>query len=113
MIEACILIHTQVSGSLGNRLLRLDRQFDCTLLKFGRLRSRRGLAHRTHLVCCESSVSPCVRKSIATSLQGFFLHTVLSVRWPDTSQDTSKRPPVEVMGLGDQHYYVRTPCRQP
>ena len=49
----------------------------------------------------------------ATGLQGFFLHTVLSVRWPETSQDHSKRQPVEVIGLGDQHYYVRTPCRQP
>jgi Transposase DNA-binding len=49
----------------------------------------------------------------AVGLQGFFLHTVLSVRWPDTSQDTSKRQPVEVIGLGDQQYYVRTPCRQP
>jgi hypothetical protein len=49
----------------------------------------------------------------AAGLQGFFLHTVLSVRWPDTPQDNSKRQPVEVIGLGDQHYYVRTPCRQP
>ena len=49
----------------------------------------------------------------AAGLQGFFLHTVLSVRWPDTPQDNSKRQPVEVIGLGDQQYYVRTPCRQP
>jgi transposase-like protein len=49
----------------------------------------------------------------AAGLQGFFLHTVLSVRWPDTLQDNHKRQPVEVIGLGDQHYYVRTPCRQP
>ena len=49
----------------------------------------------------------------AVGLQGFFVHTVLSVRWPDPSQDTSKRQPVEVVGLGDQQYYVRTPCRQP
>jgi hypothetical protein len=41
------------------------------------------------------------------------LHTVLSVRWPDASQDTSKRRPVEVLGIGDQQYYVRTPCRRP
>jgi len=34
----------------------------------------------------------------AAGLQGFFLHTVLSVRWPDTSQDHSKRQPVEVIG---------------
>jgi hypothetical protein len=49
----------------------------------------------------------------AAGLQGFFLHTVLSVRWPDTPQDGNKRQPVEVIGLGDQQYYVRTPCRQP
>ena len=41
------------------------------------------------------------------------MHTVLSVRWPDGPQDTSKRRPVEVLGIGDQHYYVRTPCRRP
>ena len=34
----------------------------------------------------------------AVGLQGFFFHTVLSMRWPDTSQDTSKRQPVEVIG---------------
>jgi len=49
----------------------------------------------------------------AAGLQGFFVHTVLSVRWPETSQENSERQPVEVLGLGDQHYYVRTPCRQP
>jgi hypothetical protein len=49
----------------------------------------------------------------AAGLQGVFLHTVLSVRWPETSQAHSKRQPVEVIGLGDQQYYVRTPCRQP
>jgi hypothetical protein len=49
----------------------------------------------------------------AAGLQGFFLHTVLRVRWPDAPQDQSKRRPVEVLGIGDQHYYVRTPCRRP
>src|SRR5262249_8821012 len=49
----------------------------------------------------------------AAGLQGFFLHTVLSVRWPEASQDTSKRRPGEVLGRGDQQYYVRTPCRRP
>src|ERR1700757_3865456 len=49
----------------------------------------------------------------AAGLQGFFLHTVLSVRWPDTPQDHHKRQPVEVIGLSDQQYYVRTPCRRP
>jgi hypothetical protein len=33
-------------------------------------------------------------------LQGCFVHTVLSVRWPDAPQDNSKRRPVEVGGLG-------------
>jgi hypothetical protein len=36
--------------------------------------------------------------SSAAGLQGFFLHTVLSVRWPDTPQDSNKRQPVEVLG---------------
>ncbi len=49
----------------------------------------------------------------AAGLQGFFLHTVLRVRWPDAPQDTSKRRPVEVLGIGDQQYYVRTPGRRP
>jgi hypothetical protein len=49
----------------------------------------------------------------AAGLQGFFVHTVLSVRWPETSQEHRERQPVEVLGLGDQHYDVRTPCRQP
>jgi hypothetical protein len=49
----------------------------------------------------------------AAGLQGFFLHTVLSVRWPDAPQDKSKRRPIEVLGIGDQHSDVRTPCRRP
>lgn len=49
----------------------------------------------------------------AAGLQGFFVHTVLRVRWPDASQDTSQRRPVEVLGIGDQQYYGRTPCRRP
>jgi len=49
----------------------------------------------------------------AAGLQGVFLHTVLGVRWQDALQTQSTRPPVEVLGLGDQQYYVRTPCRQP
>jgi hypothetical protein len=39
----------------------------------------------------------------AAGLQGFFVHTVLSVRWPDAPQANSKRRPVEVLGIGDQH----------
>jgi Transposase DNA-binding len=34
----------------------------------------------------------------AAGRQGFFWPTVLSVRWPDTSQAHSKRQPVEVIG---------------
>lgn len=35
----------------------------------------------------------------AAGLQGFFLHTVLGVRWPeDLPQDNSPRQPVEVLG---------------
>jgi len=49
----------------------------------------------------------------AAGLQGFFVHTVLRVRWPDVPQDQSKRCPVEVLGRGAQHYDVRTPCRRP
>jgi len=49
----------------------------------------------------------------AAGLQGFFLHTVLGVRWQDAPQTSSQRQPVEVLGLGDQQYYVRTPCRKP
>jgi hypothetical protein len=49
----------------------------------------------------------------AAGLQGFFLHTVLGVRWQDAPPTNSTRRPVEVLGLGDQQYYVRTPCRRP
>src|SRR5262249_1425680 len=50
----------------------------------------------------------------AAGLQGFLLHTVLGVRWPeDPPQDNSLRQPVEVLGLRDQQYSVRTPCRKP
>ena len=62
-----IFIHAEVTRGLRNGLFRLDRQFYCTLLKFRGIFFRRGLAHRTHLVGCVRSVSPCVRKSIATS----------------------------------------------
>ena len=34
----------------------------------------------------------------AAGLQGFFVHTVLSVRWPETPQDHHKRQPVEGIG---------------
>lgn len=43
--------------------------------------------------------------------QGFHLHTVLAVRWSEleTSRFPSRRPPLEVLGLADQQYYVRKP----
>jgi len=47
-------------------------------------------------------------------LQGFHLHSVLVVRWPEemVSPDEDKgregrRPAVEILGLADQQYYVR------
>ena len=40
----------------------------------------------------------------AAGLQGFFLHTVLGVRWQEAPQTHSTRQPVEVLGLGDQQY---------
>jgi hypothetical protein len=47
----------------------------------------------------------------AAGLQGFLVHTILSVRWLDTSQENnSKRQPVAVIGLGDQQYYVAQWC---
>src|SRR5262245_20536595 len=63
----CIFVDAQVARGLGNGLVRLDREFDCALLEFSRIFFCRGLAHRTHLVCCVMSVSPCARQSIATS----------------------------------------------
>src|SRR5215470_16806319 len=62
-----VFIHAKIARCLSNRLLRLDREFDCAFLKFSGILCRRGLTHRTHLICCVVSVSPCVRKSIATS----------------------------------------------
>jgi hypothetical protein len=49
----------------------------------------------------------------AEGLQGFLLHTVLGVRWLAPSTEYGKRQPVEVIGICDQHYYVRQPCRKP
>jgi hypothetical protein len=34
----------------------------------------------------------------AAGLQGFFVHTVLGVRWHDAPPDTSTRQPVDVLG---------------
>src|SRR5215471_4715002 len=65
-----IFIHPEVTGSLCNGLIRFDGQFHRTFLAFGGIFVHRQLTHRTHLVCCVSSLSPCVRKSIATSDKG-------------------------------------------
>src|SRR5215510_1084209 len=62
-----VFIHPEVAGGLGNRLIRLDGEFHRPLLKCSGIFFRRGLAHRTHLICCMMSVSPCVRESITTS----------------------------------------------
>src|ERR687887_2839919 len=62
-----IFIHPEVTGSLGNGLIRFDGQFHRTFLVFGGIFFHRQLTHRTHLICCVSSLSPCVRKSIAIS----------------------------------------------
>lgn len=47
----------------------------------------------------------------AAGLQGFFVHSVLGVRWaaPRSGDQGSRRPAVEVVGLCDQQYYVRKP----
>lgn len=44
-------------------------------------------------------------------LQGFQIHSVLAVEWPDFVKQNKgeKRPPVKVLGLLDQQYHVRTP----
>lgn len=44
-------------------------------------------------------------------LQGFLLHTVLALRWAAVPAPTSsRRPPVDLLGVADQHYHVRTPA---
>jgi hypothetical protein len=50
----------------------------------------------------------------AAGLQGFFVHSVLGVRWsaPPADAQSSRRPAVGVVGLCDQHYYVRKPRAQ-
>ncbi len=44
--------------------------------------------------------------SNAKKAQGFFLHTVLAVRWTNSNL-LQKRSPVEVIGLADQQYKIR------
>jgi hypothetical protein len=47
------------------------------------------------------------------SKQGFLLHSVLAVRWTqETTALSDRRPPLQVLGLADQQYYVRTPIPQ-
>lgn len=44
-------------------------------------------------------------------LQGFLLHTVLALRWAAAPDPTSsRRPPVDLLGVADQQYHVRTPA---
>ena len=45
----------------------------------------------------------------SAGLQGFFLHSVLGVCWPEAAaiNNDSQRPAVEVIGLCDQQYFVR------
>lgn len=47
----------------------------------------------------------------AEGLQGFQLHSVLAVKWPEVVEqdEGEKRPPVKVLGVLDQQYHVRTP----
>jgi hypothetical protein len=46
----------------------------------------------------------------AKGLQGFLLHTVLGVRWSQQVAEAGcRRPPVQILGLCDQLYDVRTP----
>lgn len=41
---------------------------------------------------------------------GFHLHSVMCVRWPEEHEHNGlERPPVELIGLADQQYYVRKP----
>lgn len=42
---------------------------------------------------------------------GFLLHTTLAVRWPEAAQlpAAARRPPVALLGIADQQYYVRQP----
>jgi hypothetical protein len=44
----CVLIDPEVTGRLGNRLLRFDGEFHGALFEFGRIAFRCGFTHRTH-----------------------------------------------------------------
>ncbi len=47
--------------------------------------------------------------------QGFYVHTVLGMRWHAEvlGGESERRPPVEILGIAHQHYYVRQPKSQP
>src|SRR5215510_13985623 len=62
-----VFVHPEVTRGLGNGLIRLHGQFHRAFLEGGGVFLPHRLAHRTHLVCCMMSLSPCVRNSIATS----------------------------------------------
>jgi hypothetical protein len=50
----------------------------------------------------------------AEGLQGFILHSVMAVRWPDDGLPAMQSPcsSMEVRGLADQQYYVRPPKKR-
>lgn len=41
--------------------------------------------------------------------QGFLLHSVVGVRWPQVPLNTASRPPLDVLGIASQEYYIRKP----
>lgn len=41
--------------------------------------------------------------------KGFLLHSVLAVRWEGEGAEPGKRPPLSILGLVDQQYYIRKP----
>lgn len=45
----------------------------------------------------------------ARGLQGFKMHSVLAMRWPELAEGETeaRRPAVEILGLADQQYYAR------
>lgn len=40
---------------------------------------------------------------------GFHLHSALAIRWPSEPGTPPRRPSVEILGLADQQFHVRTP----
>jgi hypothetical protein len=66
---ARVFLEPQITGWLRQRLICLDRPCDGTLLKCRGILGARGLTQPPHLCRGGVAVSPCVRKSIATSHQ--------------------------------------------